>query len=74
MSQTDYSYLRNDFVFHADKENPRGLDFRGIDMIRSMPTKIDIVSLREHFCSAGQMDGKSYQDFIFEVKRTRRKH
>ena len=74
MSLTDFNYLKNDFNFQADRVNPKGLDYPGIQQIESMSHKIDITSLREHFDPSGQMHGKAYQDFIFEVKRTRRKN
>ena len=73
MSLSDHSYLKNDFNFQAGRINPKGLDYTGVDDIRSMATKIDIASLREHFCDTGEMNGKAYQDFIYEVMHTRSK-
>ena len=73
MAQQNFDYLRNEFSFKANRNNPKGLDFRGLDDIQRMPQKIDKRTLREHFGADGKMKAKSYQDFLYEIKLTRSK-
>ena len=73
MSGQNFDYLRNEFNFSANRINPKGLDFRGLDDIKQMPQKIDIRTLRDEFCPNGDMKAKPYQDFLYEIKLTRRK-
>ena len=73
MSAPDYRYLRNEFDFAANRRNPRGLDFRGMDAVRAVTPKIDKTSLREHFENDGTMKAVPYQDYLYEHRQTLRK-
>ena len=73
MSQ-NFDYLRTEFNFNANRTNPKGLDFQGIDAIAALSQKIDKRPLREYFCENGEMKAVPYQDWLFEVKATQRKY
>ena len=73
MSSKNFEYLRNEFSFVANKNNPKGLDFRGLDEISRMQQKIDIRTVQDQFCPNGEMKAKPYQDYLFEIKRTKRR-
>ena len=70
MSAQNLDYLKSEFDFKAKPRNPKGLDFRGLEDIRSMTEKINKTSLREHFNAADEMRPKSLSDFKIEVQAT----
>ena len=70
MSAQDFSYLKNEFNFRANKQMPKGLDFAGLSAIENMSQKIDKRPLRDCFTPDGKMKAVQYQDWLFEVRLT----
>ena len=73
MSTPNYDYLKLEFDFKAKPRNPKGLDFRGLEDIRSLSQKIDKRPLREYFNENGELKPKSLSDFKLEVQATQSK-
>ena len=70
MSVQNFDYLKQEFNFRANRQNPQGLDFNGIDAIKNMSQKIDKRPLRDCFGADGKMKAVPYQDFLFECRAT----
>ena len=62
-----------EFNFKGGPSNPKGLDFRGLEMIQNMAQKIDKRPLREYLNSKGELKDKPLNDFVTEVKETQSK-